>query len=266
MRRCRYYTVYVFSFFSLIIAVAKDVGAQIPDVHLGFTVQKSAEGKLDPAYHRWSITCWGGEYRLIVVTINRCVNYKEISTFTLHIDYASTIERTLKVVNLPNNILYFEDTSNAETIITARIGYAAPMTFGKQTWFNSVVSFSGGAVKNSSILGKVITWELIPLKNDEVQRLDCEYVYLHGLQTDEKISQTHTVISESGKIVRQQLLTPRRIRQAQTRLQATGFDPGPIDGVLGRGTREAIRQYQKTFDLPVTGELDSATLEDLGIQ
>lgn len=37
------------------------------------------------------------------------------------------------------------------------------------------------------------------------------------------------------------------------------------DGVLGDGTRAAIRQYQSQHHLPVTGEADQATLDKLGV-
>jgi hypothetical protein len=50
-----------------------------------------------------------------------------------------------------------------------------------------------------------------------------------------------------------------RIGQAQDRLQAAGFDPGPLDGVLGARTKEALRRYQASRGLPVTGMLDEAT-------
>jgi len=56
------------------------------------------------------------------------------------------------------------------------------------------------------------------------------------------------------------------IRQSQERLKAVGFDPGPIDGVMGQRTRDALRLYQETRSLPVTGELDDATFKALGIQ
>jgi peptidoglycan hydrolase-like protein with peptidoglycan-binding domain len=42
-------------------------------------------------------------------------------------------------------------------------------------------------------------------------------------------------------------------------LKAAGFNPGPIDGVLGPRTKEALRRYQAQQGLPVTGELDDAT-------
>jgi hypothetical protein len=54
-----------------------------------------------------------------------------------------------------------------------------------------------------------------------------------------------------------------RVHQAQARLKAAGFDPGPPDGTLGPKTREALRRYQRTKGLPATGELDDKTLDAL---
>jgi peptidoglycan hydrolase-like protein with peptidoglycan-binding domain len=54
-----------------------------------------------------------------------------------------------------------------------------------------------------------------------------------------------------------------RIGQAQDRLKAAGFDPGPLDGVLGQRTREALRRYQASQGLPATGQLDEATRQAL---
>jgi hypothetical protein len=50
-----------------------------------------------------------------------------------------------------------------------------------------------------------------------------------------------------------------RIAQAQEQLKAVGFNPGPIDGVLGPQTRAAFRRYQASKGLPATGALDEAT-------
>jgi TonB family protein len=53
------------------------------------------------------------------------------------------------------------------------------------------------------------------------------------------------------------------VRQIQDRLRAAGFDPGPPDGVVGPRTREALRKYQESRGLAVTGELDDATRQAL---
>jgi putative peptidoglycan binding protein len=54
-----------------------------------------------------------------------------------------------------------------------------------------------------------------------------------------------------------------RIRQIQQQLQAAGFYSGAIDGLLGPGTKTALRQYQAKHGLPTTGELDEATRKAL---
>ena len=48
-------------------------------------------------------------------------------------------------------------------------------------------------------------------------------------------------------------------RLIQLGLAAEGFDPGPADGLFGRGTRSAIGQWQASRDEAVTGHLDVET-------
>jgi len=57
-----------------------------------------------------------------------------------------------------------------------------------------------------------------------------------------------------------------RVQQAQARLKAAGFDPGPPDGTLGPKTRDALRRYQRAKGLQATGELDAQTLEALQLR
>ncbi len=56
-----------------------------------------------------------------------------------------------------------------------------------------------------------------------------------------------------------------KVRQVQEALKAQGHDPGPIDGVMGPQTQEAIRAYQRSQNLTETGRLDAQTTEKLGI-
>jgi hypothetical protein len=58
----------------------------------------------------------------------------------------------------------------------------------------------------------------------------------------------------------------KQVRRAQTLLRDAGFDPGPIDGVLGPATKAALQRYQTVQGLPVTGELDDTTRKALGIE
>ena len=49
----------------------------------------------------------------------------------------------------------------------------------------------------------------------------------------------------------------------QRGLAELGYQPGPADGIAGRQTREAIMQFQRDRDLPVTGQLDETVLKEL---
>ena len=60
--------------------------------------------------------------------------------------------------------------------------------------------------------------------------------------------------------------TPDQIRQAQQALADQGLYKGKIDGVVGRQTRRAVRQFQKTHHLSQTARLDADTMQALGGQ
>ncbi|NCC40231.1 MAG: DUF1566 domain-containing protein [Gammaproteobacteria bacterium] len=64
-------------------------------------------------------------------------------------------------------------------------------------------------------------------------------------------------ISGFGAANRQALVMD--LLRAQKDLHDLGFDPGPIDGQMGRRTRTAIELFQRSVGLPITGHLDDAT-------
>jgi peptidoglycan hydrolase-like protein with peptidoglycan-binding domain len=56
------------------------------------------------------------------------------------------------------------------------------------------------------------------------------------------------------------------VKKAQQILLDKGYDPGKIDGHMGSHTRQAIGQYQKAENLPVTQRLDADTAGKLGVE
>jgi peptidoglycan hydrolase-like protein with peptidoglycan-binding domain len=58
-------------------------------------------------------------------------------------------------------------------------------------------------------------------------------------------------------------LAREQVRLIQLQLQALGLNPGPADGVYGRQTEAALRQYQARHALPITGWPDEATRRSL---
>ena len=58
---------------------------------------------------------------------------------------------------------------------------------------------------------------------------------------------------------------PIRCLAVQRALAQLGYYHGPVDGIVGPQTEKAIRWFQSVDRLPVTGEIDSATLRALRI-
>jgi peptidoglycan hydrolase-like protein with peptidoglycan-binding domain len=57
--------------------------------------------------------------------------------------------------------------------------------------------------------------------------------------------------------------TYNRVSRAQEELRELGYNPGPIDGIMGPRTWQALRQYQRDYNLPATGTLNAATQQRL---
>lgn len=56
------------------------------------------------------------------------------------------------------------------------------------------------------------------------------------------------------------------VTAAQTELTQLGYYNGPVDGLFGPTTRDAVARYQMTQNLSVTGSLTPDTLQALGLQ
>jgi peptidoglycan hydrolase-like protein with peptidoglycan-binding domain len=78
----------------------------------------------------------------------------------------------------------------------------------------------------------------------------------------------------SGQVLAQSPETPRgsqsgtteNVRGVQQALKDKGHDPGPVDGVMGRRTADAIKSFQTASSLKATGTLNAETAEKLGVQ
>jgi Putative peptidoglycan binding domain len=58
--------------------------------------------------------------------------------------------------------------------------------------------------------------------------------------------------------------SPENIKKAQDALKARGLNPG-TDGKMDARTQQALRDFQKANNLPVTGVLDQRTAQQLGV-
>ncbi|WP_375205404.1 lytic murein transglycosylase [Hyphococcus sp.] len=58
-------------------------------------------------------------------------------------------------------------------------------------------------------------------------------------------------------------LTLEERKALQQALKDRGFDPGPVDGIIGAGTKRALRAWQKQAGLPADGYASATVLEAL---
>ena len=71
--------------------------------------------------------------------------------------------------------------------------------------------------------------------------------------------------SSSSRAASGRHMSKENVKQVQAALKSKGVDPGPEDGVLGPKTQQAIRDFQKSNNLSVTGRLDDKTASALGV-
>ncbi|MFT4047482.1 MAG: peptidoglycan-binding domain-containing protein [Solimonas sp.] len=83
-------------------------------------------------------------------------------------------------------------------------------------------------------------------------------------QTVSKQVQVADGYTEWRAVLCQTNATPATITRIQTALKGKGFDPGPIDGVLGAETAAAIKSFQKASGLS-QGGVTIETLDKLGV-
>ena len=74
----------------------------------------------------------------------------------------------------------------------------------------------------------------------------------------------HGAAPASEAVASAQLARDRQlVAGTQSGLKRMGYDPGPIDGILGPRTQAAIRAYQKDHGLPVDGQVSVALLDHI---
>jgi len=56
-----------------------------------------------------------------------------------------------------------------------------------------------------------------------------------------------------------------QVRQIQQALSDRGYDPGPVDGVMGPKTQQAMHNFRQAQGLTGSDSMDSATLSALGV-
>jgi len=158
----------------LITPVAASSSDSIPNANLRVTVQQREDGKITKGFHVLELTCWDGNCSLSSVSLNQCgESGSGKQAFYPKVQYSSTSIGNLKARNEGNSIVVQENGSDifGDYVNNLRFDYEPTE---KDKIVTRLTGFSGGYVKNSVILKKVITTDYVPLsKANQVMKLDC---------------------------------------------------------------------------------------------
>jgi hypothetical protein len=157
---------------------------RLPDATLEVTVQQKVDGRTEKGLHLLNLQCWDGKCSLTSLTLNQCGTAGSGKlAFYPKINRTSTEEGNLSVKDLGGVLEVKQSTLDigGESTATFRIGYAIRAGVGAAT---EVTSFSGGYVKHSVLLKRVVTVEYAPLIGSfhEIP-LDCA-VLLPGVEIE----------------------------------------------------------------------------------
>jgi hypothetical protein len=156
----------------LIIPVKVVAQTKIPNGSLSVTYRQVENGEIGKGYHEVELTCFAGDCSLRTVTLNQCWDLGGFGLGSygfIKVETSSTKSGDLKVIGITRNSIALEQRYLG-TVATYRFSY----TLNEHgNWgLLSLTDFSGVASKNSEILGKVIAWQLVPLRATDNGRFD----------------------------------------------------------------------------------------------
>ena len=164
----------IFAVSSLLPLSSEAQQNRIPNAILELTVRQKEGDKTEKGLHLIQVFCWDSRCSVTTLSLNQCGESGDgEQAFYPKIQRYSTVERNLEVW-AENNVLVMRETGfdiGGDFVTTLRIGFHMPSLGEPAT---KVISFSGGFVKNSSVLEKVLNVEYIPLQGAyQAVRLDC---------------------------------------------------------------------------------------------
>lgn len=77
-------------------------------------------------------------------------------------------------------------------------------------------------------------------------------------EKDRQIAALQEALSQ-GAHAEMQVVPGVSLKDIQIAIKNAGYDPGKLDGVMGRKTRKAIKDFQKANGLSVTGKVGAET-------
>lgn len=125
-----------------------------------------------------------------------------------------------------------------------------------------MMGFSGCATLRNKDLEAQSLRNQIQALEAQLSQKDSEIVSLRQAldeQGQEKEELAKKLVKTTGRAIGQETKSRPSIKQIQTALTNAGYNPGPIDGRMGKMTRDAIKAFQRANELRVDGRAGKRT-------
>lgn len=151
------------------------VNWRVPSGKLTVAYRQHQNGELSPSVHALSLECDGRDCGLVTLTLNQCID----GAFVPRIESGSTLDGSVAVESFAAGAIVLEQKfpdvfgPNEQTVFKYRFEFSTHGSDDRPE-FGELIGFSGVASKYSTVLRKLITWELVPLEGRFVEvSMDC---------------------------------------------------------------------------------------------
>jgi hypothetical protein len=112
----------------------------------------------------------------------------------------------------------------------------------------------------------VVVLALLVLISEDQSRLGGGGLTIHGERVSGLGDGVLQAVLFQRKHQSESTASSSMIVKAQRALRDDGFYSGPLDGTMSESTREALRSFQRSKQINVTGRMDNETSRELGLQ
>lgn len=154
-----------------LLAPPAEAGVVPPNGSLNVAYRQLEQGQLSEFVHQLELQCWDARCSVTILSLNQCMQSSAGLAFYPKVQRSSTDDGDLKVIRVSPGLLEAEQKLEG-TRFLYRFSYIEREDPGlrqrlglrNSRFFERLSAFSGSAVKSSEVLGKVVSWDLVPLK------------------------------------------------------------------------------------------------------
>jgi hypothetical protein len=154
---------------ALLVAAGQPVkGRLVPEGVLEIAYRQKEDGQLSSSVHQVELFCYSVGCALTTITLNQCSDLAPgVRAFFPKVDRTSTEDGDLRILRSSPGEIVVEETLGA-TKLTHRFKYSSTPDLPMAT----LLDYNGVAVRDSPVLKKIVSWELVPFRGSRYVHVD----------------------------------------------------------------------------------------------